>query len=138
MVLGKLSGSEHGKVMELGLDFQAGNERSKNTFIRDELVLIFDPYLVNMRLETHEVGVHPVNRNDDEITHVAVWDRGVKVIKSGFSFIAIGMPYAFEDNPVTRHIAKHTVAVTSGVEFCDFVEQNVKVGPANWTHCNQF
>ena len=114
MSLSKLPPSEHAKVMKLGIDFQAGNERSKNTFIRDELALIFKPHLIYMRLEAHEVGVHPVNRNDDEITYVAVWDRGAKVIKSGFSFVAIGVPYAFEDNPQTLHIAKHTVAVTSG------------------------
>ena len=105
MALVKVSGSEHAKVMKLGMDFQAGNERSTNTFIPDELVLIFNPHLINMRLEAHEVGVHPVNRNDDEITHLGVWDRGVKVIKSGFSFTAIGMPYVFEDNPKTSHIA---------------------------------
>ena len=127
MALGKLSGSEHAKVMKLGMDFQAGNERSKNTFIRDELVLIFNPHLINMRLEAHEVGVHPVNRNDDEITHVAVWDRGVKVIKSGFSFIAIGVPYAFEDNPKTSHIAKHTIAVTSAAEFGIYEEARVRL-----------
>ena len=117
MALGKLAASEHAKVMKLGMGFQAGNERSKNTFIRDELALIFKPRLINMRLEAHEVGVHPVNPNDDEITYVAVWDRGAKVVHSGFSFVAIGKPYVFEDNPKTSHIAKHTIAVTSAAEF---------------------
>ena len=93
--MGKLAPSEHVKVMKLGIDFQAGNERSKNTSIRDELALIFKKYLINMRLEAHEVGVHPVNRNNDEITYVGVWDHGAKVVHSGFSFVAIGVPYAF-------------------------------------------
>ena len=138
MSLSKLPPSEHAKVMKLGIDSQAGNERSKNNSIRDELAVIFKKYLIEMRLEAHEVGVHPVTRNNDEITYVAVWDRGAKVVNSGFPFVAIGVLYAFEDNPKTLHIAKHTIAVTSGAEFGDYEEQRIKVGPANWTHCNQF
>ena len=136
--MSKLSQSEHAQVMKLGIDFQRGDDCSKNAFIRDELALVFKKHLLEMLLESHEVGVHPVNRNNDEITHASVWMRGSTVFASGFSFVAMGMLYAFEDNPMTRHIAKHTVAVTSGAEFGDFEEQRVKVGPANWTHCNQF
>ena len=72
MSLSKLSQSEHAKVMKLGIDFQRGGECSKNTFIRDELALIFKKHMLEMRLESHEVGVHPVNRNNDEITAAAV------------------------------------------------------------------
>ena len=52
---------------------------------------------------------------------------------------AIGRLWAFEDHPQHKLIAKHTVAVTKDDPcFGNFDEDVVKVGPANWTHSNQF
>ena len=72
------------------------------------------------------------------MTANGVWIRGARVVASGFSFSAIGAPYAFEDHPTKQHIAKDSVDNTKGAEFGTFDVQSVKVGPANWTHCNQF
>ena len=61
-----------------------------------------------------------------------------KILASGFSKVAIGILYAFEDHPKEQLIAKHIVAVANTDEFGTFDATTVKVGPANWTHSNQF
>ena len=50
----------------------------------------------------------------------------------------MGKLYAFEDHPINRHIAKHTVAVTMSDEYGDFDLMEVRVGPGNWKHSNLF
>jgi hypothetical protein len=134
----RLSPKDHQAVLALGLDFEKGNDQSKQVFIRDQLDMIFGPFLLKMRLHPHEVGIHPFNRDRESMTASGVWIRGSRVIASGFSFAAMGKLWAFEDHPVTKHISKHTVEATTSVEFGNFEEVTVKVGPANWTHCNQF
>ena len=62
----------------------------------------------------------------------------VPVLSRAASHAGMGTLYAFEDHPKKQHIAKHTVEVTKGGEFGNFDIMGVKVGPANWTHCNQF
>ena len=136
--MSKLSASDHQKVLALGLAFQRADAASKNVYIRDELVKLFEKTFVKMRLMPEEVGILPGNRNSDVITSTGVWVRGRRILASGFSKAAIGTLYAFEDDPIEQHIAKHTVAVTNTDEFGTFDLFTVKVGQANWTHCNQF
>ena len=138
MALSRLSATDHNKVLSLGLAFEKGNEKSKNVWIRDQLSTIFVKIVMRMRLQPHEVGIHPKNRDREKITAKGVCIRGRKVIASGFSHPAIGKLYAFEDDPTNQHIAKHTVEATQGDEFGNFDIVDVKVGTANWTHCNQF
>jgi len=136
--MSQLSQEDHHKVLQLGLQFRKGDTESRNVYIRDQLVSIFEKFLIRMRLLPHEVGIHPENRNNDVITAVGVWLRGKRILASGFSKVAIGIVYAFEDHPIEQRIAKHTVAVTDTDEFGTFDRSTIKVGPANWTHSNQF
>ena len=134
----ELTTEQHQRVMKLGLDYNKADTKTKIVFIRDQLAIEFGDHILNMRLHPREVGVHPLNRETGDITASGVWLRGARVIESGFSYAAIGAPYAFEDHPKRRHIAKHTMDLTKGAEFGTFDEKAIKVGSANWTHCNQF
>jgi len=138
MALSRLSQSDHNKVLELGLAYQRGDENTKIVWIRDSLGGLFKKKLIRMRLMPHEVGIHPDNRNTEKMTPTGCWIRGRKVIASGFSHTAMGTLWAFEDHPTKKHIAKHTVEPTMGEWFGSFDIESVKVGQANWTHCNQF
>ena len=137
-MVSKLSPSVHQAMLQLGLDFRKGTDDSKQVFIRDEAARHLLKFMLEMRLHPREVGIHPGNRDEEVITPRGVWLRGGKIIASGFSFEAMGKLYAFEDHPINRHIAKHTVAVTMSDEFGDFDLMEVRVGPGNWTHSNQF
>ena len=136
--MSKLSTADQQKVLQLGLDFRKGHDESKQVYIRDQLALIFAKRMLKMRLHPNEVGIHPGNRNSDEITASGVWIRGGKIIAGGFSYAAMRALYAFEDHPTKRHIAKHTIEVTNTDEFGTYDAMEMRVGPANWTHCNQF
>ena len=137
-MLSKLSPSAHQQMLKLGIDFRKGTDDSKQVFIRDEAARHLSKHMLEMRLHPREVGIRPGNRDEEVITPRGVWLRGGKIIASGFSFEAMGKLYAFEDHPINRHIAKHTVAVTMSDEFGDFDLMEVRVGPGNWTHSNQF
>ena len=100
--MSKLSTADHQKVFLLGLQCQKGTGESKQVFICDQLVAIVDHHLLNMRLHPDEVGIHPQNRDSDEITSEGVCIRGRKIIASGFPCAAIGTLYAFEDHPTDR------------------------------------
>ena len=134
----QLSQADHQMVLQLGLDYQRGDHESKQVFIRDQLVTIFEPHLLNWRLLPQQVGIMPGNRNSDVMTPTGVWLRGKRILASGFSEAAAGILYAFEDHPVNQHIAKHTIAATSTDEFGTYTLHTVKVGPGGWTHSNQF
>ena len=108
----RLSAAEHQTVLAMGLDYQKGDEGTKQVYIRDQLDSIFTRFFIKMRLLSHEVGIHPGNRDDDVITPIGCWTRGARVVASGFSHTAIGKLWAFEDHPVKKHIAKHTVEAT--------------------------
>jgi hypothetical protein len=136
--MSQLSVGEHQMVLQLGLDYQRGDDETKQVFIRDSLVRIFEPFLLHWRLCPQEVGIMPGNRNGDVMTPAGVWQRGKKILASGFSEAAAGIIYAFEDHPVTQHIAKHTIAATSTDEFGTYTLHTVKVAPGGWTHSNQF
>jgi len=138
MALSRLSHKDHTRVNELGLIYARGDESTKIVWVRDSLAILFKAELISMRLLPHEVGIHPVNRNTEKMTACGIWRRGRKVLAGGFSHPAIGTLWAFEDHPIKRRIAKHTVATTMGDEFGNFEIELVKVGQANWTHCNQF
>ena len=125
-------------MVRLGIDFRQGTDVSKQVFIRDEAARHLLKFMLEMRLHPREVGIHPGNRDKLGITSRGVWLRGGKIIASGFSFEAMGKLYAFEDHPINRHIAKHTVAVTMSDAFGDFDLTEVRVGPGNWTHSNMF
>ena len=133
----KLTPEKHQRAMQLGLDFRKATTKSKFVYIRDELATIFADHIIHMRLHPHEVGIHPNNRDSGDITASGVWIRGARINESGFSFAAIGVPYAFEDHPTKRHIAYHTIDVTKGAEFGNYDLMTIKVGAGNWTHCNQ-
>ena len=126
------------RVMMLGLDFEKADDKSMFVYIRDELVKEFTPHMLDMRLHPGEVGINPSNRTSGDITATGVRLRGKRVLASGFSYQAIGTPYAFEDHPKKRHIAQHTVLMTERPEFAKYDPDKIKVGSANWTHCNQF
>ena len=135
----RLSSADHRHVQKLCSEFQVADEKTKQVYIRDQLDEVFSPFYVKWRLTPKEVGIHPGNRDGDRMTPSGVWVRGERIINSGFSVIAIGRRWAFEDNPKTKHIEQHTLEVTSGDNrFATFVKGEVKVGPANWTHSNQF
>ena len=136
--MSSLSQKDHNRVNELGLIYARGDNNTKIVWLRDSLAIIFKVVLICMRLLPHEVGIHPANRTTEGITAIGIWRRGRKVIAGGFSHTAIGKLWAFEDHPIKRHIVKHTVAKTVGDEFGNLDIGDVKVGQANWTHCNQF
>ena len=60
-------------------------------------------------------------------------------MESGFSPQAIGKVWCVEDNPRTRHIEKQTLKITSSDSaFGSYEAGQIRVGPLNWTHSNQF
>ena len=107
-------------MLKLGIDFRKGTDESKQVFIRDEAASILAKFMLRMRLHSSNVGIHPANRDTETIAPRAVWIRGAKIVASGFSFAAMGKLYAFEDHPVKRHIAKHTVSITKSDEWGNF------------------
>jgi hypothetical protein len=134
-----LSPEEHSKVQRLCLQFEQGGDSAKNVAIRDDLADIFKPCILKWRLMPDEVGIHPKNRDEDEICPSAVHLRGKRILASGFSYAAIGTLWAVEDNPRTQAIAMHTASVLkSSPEWAPAANDHVKVGPLNWTHSNQF
>jgi hypothetical protein len=133
-----LKANEHLEVQKLCAEFERGDDGSKQVYIRDQLDEIFKPYMLPWRLLPKQVGIHPLNRDEAAMTPAGVWLRGGRILASGFSFKAIGKLWAFEDHPVTRHIQKHTLKVTSGDPLFATMNEDVKVGPANWTHSNHF
>ena len=107
-VKGELTPEGHQRVTMLGLDFAKADTRSMFVYIRDELVIQFADHILEMRLHPREVGIIPSNRASGDITARGVWVRGKRVIQSGFSYSAIGTPYAFEDHPKkTPHRQAH-------------------------------
>jgi hypothetical protein len=106
--------------------------------IRDDLADIFKPCILKWRLLPDQVGIHPANRDEDEICPSAVHLRGKRILASGFSYAAMGTLWAVEDNPSTAAIAHHTSRILqSAIEWAPPGDP-VKVGPLNWTHSNQF
>lgn len=136
--LASLAPEEHSQVKRLCLQYEQGGDSAKNVAIRDSLADIFKPYILKWRLLPDEVGIHPQNRDQDEICPSAVHLRGKRILASGFSFAAIGTPWAVEDDPATQAIAKHTAGVLKSSPEWAPAGEPVKVGPLNWTHSNQF
>lgn len=132
-----LSADNHNRVQQLCLQYEKANDDTKNVFIRDELDKILAPIMMQWRCLPHEVGIHPCNRDRALMSASAHIARGVKIVQSGFSSNAIGKLWAMEDNPKTQHIKMNTLATTcqDGFGKCG---PDVKVGPMNWTHSNQF
>ena len=95
----ELTPEGHHRVMMLGLDYKKADDKSNFVYIRDELAKEFEPHLLDMRLHPGEVGILSSNRTSGDITASGVWLRGKRILASGFSYQAIGTPYAFEDHP---------------------------------------
>lgn len=134
-----LSEADHRRVQSLTTQFHAGDESAKNVSIRDDLADIFEPVMLLWRLLPDQVGIHFGNRDgDSSMTSDHCVLRGKKILASGFSYAAIGTPWAMEDNPTTRKIARHTDVVLSRDKGFAPCTSEVKVGPLNWTHSNQF
>ena len=135
----QLTSEDHQKVRKLILEFEKGDDDTKQVYIRDGLDEIFAPHLMQWRLLPKQIGIHTENRDHDMMSPAGVWLRGGKINNSGFSPLARGKVWAFEDHPIKKHIEKHTLAVTSADKrFGSYQPGDVKVGPANWTHSNQF
>ena len=135
----QLSAADHETVRKLILDFEKGDDSSKQVYIRDALDEVFKPHYLMWRLLPKQIGIYPGNRDFDAMTAAGVWLRGGRVYSSGFSQLAIGTIWAFEDHPKRKHIEKHTLKVTrADPRFGQYEEGEVKVGPANWTHTNQW
>lgn len=133
-----LSPADHRRVQSLINQFHAGDESAKNVSIRDDLADIFESSILNWRLLPDQVGLHTGNRDGDQMTADHCVLRGKKILASGFSYAAIGTLWAMEDNPTTKTIARHTDAVLSRDNCFAPCTSEVKVGPLNWTHSNQF
>jgi hypothetical protein len=133
-----LSEVDHRRVQSLTTQFHAGDESAKNVSIRDDLAEIFEPTMLSWRLLPDQVGIHFGNRDGDQMTADHCVLRGKKILASGFSYAATGTLWAMEDNPTTRKIARHTDAVLSRDNGFAPCTSEVKVGPLNWTHSNQF
>ena len=134
-----LSEADHRRVQSLITQFHAGDESAKNVTIRDDLAEIFAPYILLWRLLPDQVGIHFGNRDgDNAMTADHCVLRGKKILASGFSYAAVGTLWAMEDNPTTRRIARHTEKVLSRDKGFAPYSPDVKIGPLNWTHSNQF
>lgn len=133
-----LTPEEHSQVNKLCLQFEQGGDSAKNVAIRDTLAEVFKGCIMKWRLMPDEVGIHPANRDEDEMCPSAVHLRGKRILASGFSFAAIGTAWAVEDNPTTQAIAHHTANVLKASAEWAPPGEPVKVGPLNWTHSNQF
>ena len=136
-----LSSQDHAKVRALIVQFEKANNDTKQVYIRDQINDIFQEggHLLQWRLTPKQVGIHPANRDQAEMNAAGCWLRGGRIANSGFSPQARGKVWAFEDHPKRKHIERHTLAVTSAdPRFGKFQPGDVKVGPANWTHSNQF
>ena len=138
VALQRLPQIDHEKMLQIGIDFRKRSDDTKQVFLRDEALRCLSKVVRKMNLRAHQIGIHPGNRDTEKMTSRGVWLRGGKIIKSGFSFEAMGKLYAFEDHPTYRLIAKHTMDVTKSDEFYDYDENEWIVGPTNWTHSNQF
>jgi hypothetical protein len=133
-----LKQAEHQSIQKLILEFLSGDDRlGKNVSIRDDMQDLLKPYVLQWRLHPDQVGIHPANRDNLKITSQGCVLRGKKVLPSGFSFKAIGELWAFEDHP-TGAIGKYTNEVLVGDQGFAPPCESIKVGPANWTHTNQF
>lgn len=130
--------ADHRRVQSLITEFHAGDEAAKNVSIRDDLADIFDPTILLWRLLPDQVGIRFGNRDEDQMTAGHCVLRGKKILASGFSYAAIGNLWAMEDNPTTRKIARHTDHVLSQDNGFAPGTSEVKIGPLNWTHSNQF
>ena len=126
-------------MQKLCLDYLSGDDAvGKNVSIRDDMQDLLKPYALQWRLHPDQAGIHPLNRDKLKITSQGCVLRGKRVLASGFSFKAIGELWAFEEHPVTGAIGKHTNEIlASDPGFAPPCEA-IKVGPANWTHTNQF
>ena len=134
-----LSEAEHKLVIEQITLFEQSDQDTKNVGIRDALIDIFEPYMIPMRLLPKQIGILPTNRDGDPFTVNGVWLRGERVLNSAFSENARGKVWCFEDHPVKKEIEKYTMGVTSAdPRFAQFKKGQIRVGPANWTHTNQF
>ena len=136
-----LSSQDHAKVRALIVQFEKANDDTKQVYIRDQINDIFQEggHLLQWRLTPKQVGIHPANRDQAEMNAAGCWLRGGRIANSGFSPQARGKVWAFEDHPQRKHIERHTLSVTNAdPRFGKFQPGDVKVGPANWTHSNQF
>ena len=91
-------------------------------------------------LHSKAVGVHPKNRDGEGLTVQRAISRGVKFKAVGFVHaIAERDTVGFEDHPVIKHIAKFTMKqCASQPGMAQYIENNIKIGPAGATHCNHF
>jgi hypothetical protein len=131
----------HEEVLKLCLQFKIANDDSHNVAIRDRLNVIFKAHdkVQPVILKPNQVGILPTNRDGDGITPVGARLRGKRMLQSGVSKNSIGIPWAFEDNPQTRYIEKYTMELTAlSKEYAQVKPGEIRVGPANWTHCNHF
>jgi hypothetical protein len=133
-----LNPQEHAELRDLCLQYDKGNDDTKIVFIRDECHRLFGPYYMKWRLTPDEVGILPGNRDGDMMVPSGAWLRGGKILNSGFSSLAIGHLFAFEDHPKKHHIQANTEKNTKGDHRFPQDSSKVRVGPANWTHSNMF
>ena len=68
----RLTSENHHKAMQLELDFLKATTKSKFVYIRDELAIIFQQFILKWRLHGHEVGIHPKTEIPDTSRPVVV------------------------------------------------------------------
>ena len=96
-----LSPTSHTEVLSILQKFAQGSDDSKNVGFRDRLDEIFteSQVLMGWRLMPHQVGILNTNRDGEGIAAVGVVIRGRRIFSSGFSLLAAGRLWAFEDGP---------------------------------------
>jgi hypothetical protein len=125
--------------------------RSMGCGARSQLVSagyrMIDMLIVNKRAQTNvqmhskRVGIHPKNRGGKKMQHTAMYKKGVKIIKVGYSKKLCGpdRAIAFENNPKTNNCDKHTIDVTNTSEFfAKYESGTIRAGAVGCTHLNQF
>ena len=99
----QLPAEDHQKVRQLILEFEKADDDTKQVFIRDALNEIFAKHIMDWRCLPKQLGIHPENRDHDLMSPAGAWLRGRRIVNSGFSPLARGTVWAFEDHPTKTY-----------------------------------
>ena len=107
---------------------------------KDRILQLLDDAgkVYTLQSQSQFVGIHPSNRDNEGISWKRVETRGAQIHSLGFSWSACKNDcVAFEDDPATLAIARHTMRVTAmSNRFATYDEAAIKYGSVGAGHLN--